>query len=77
MNAGAYERDWFTKDGGRRRIIWTNAPLRHANGALRCFIGTGIDITDRRTAPCGSAAFPRHRGGHLTYNRRRFLREPG
>lgn len=42
----AYENDWVIKDGSRRRIAWSNAPLLDANGAVKYVIGTGIDITE-------------------------------
>lgn len=44
----AHENDWVIKDGSRRRIAWSNAPLLDANGAVKYVIGTGIHITERK-----------------------------
>ncbi len=46
----AHENYWVIKDGSRRRIAWSNAPLLDANGAVKYVIGTGIDITERQQA---------------------------
>src|SRR5262245_12999833 len=45
-----HENEWLTKAGGRRRIAWSNAAVRDGEGAIARVIGTGIDVTDLRTA---------------------------
>ena len=45
-----HENDWLTKDGRRRRIAWSNAAIVGPDGDVRRVIGTGIDITELRTA---------------------------
>ncbi len=43
-----HENDWLTKDGRRRRIVWTNTGLVGPDGRLAHIIGTGIDVTEQR-----------------------------
>lgn len=45
-----HENEWFTKDGGRRRIAWSNAATRDEGGATSRVIGTGIDVTELRSS---------------------------
>ena len=40
-----YENDWKTRDGGRRRISWTNTVSLAADGSVQYVIGTGVDMT--------------------------------
>lgn len=40
-----YENDWKTRDGGRRRISWTNTVSFASDGSVQYIIGTGIDVT--------------------------------
>ena len=49
-DAVALEREgaWRTRDGERRQIAWSYAPLRGEDGALEYVIIKGIDITERR-----------------------------
>jgi PAS domain S-box-containing protein len=44
----AYESDWTTRDGSRRRIAWSNTVLPGAGSAPAHVITTGIDITERK-----------------------------
>lgn len=41
---------WVTKDGGRRRIRWTNAALTDDRGNLAHVISIGVDITEQQRA---------------------------
>ena len=43
-----YENDWITRDGERRRIVWSNTAVLGPDGTVRYVIGTGIDITERK-----------------------------
>ncbi len=43
-----YEHSWVTRDGARPRVAWTATPLRGSDGALRNFVVTGVDITERK-----------------------------
>jgi two-component system, cell cycle sensor histidine kinase and response regulator CckA len=44
-----FENSWLTR-GGRERIVeWSNAVLRDETGEVALVIGTGVDITDRRS----------------------------
>jgi PAS domain S-box-containing protein len=43
------ENYWVAKDGERRFIKWANSALRDEAGRVTLVLGTGIDITDRRT----------------------------
>lgn len=45
--ATAFENEWITKSGDRRRISFSNAPMHNEQGAVQYYIATGIDITDR------------------------------
>jgi PAS domain S-box-containing protein len=47
---GKHENYWVTKDGSRRFIRWSNSAVLDASGSVRYVIGTGIDITEFRTA---------------------------
>ena len=40
---------WLTKDGKRRLIAWSNTTLLDDHGSVWYVIGTGIDITERRS----------------------------
>lgn len=40
-----FENDWKTRDGGRRRIAWTNTVSLAADGSVQYVIGTGVDMT--------------------------------
>ncbi len=44
-----YENYWLTKDGKRRLIVWSNTVLQDDSGRVINIIGTGIDITEKRT----------------------------
>jgi len=44
------EVEWLTRDGQRRLIAWNNAMLTDESGRLQYMIGTGIDITERKSA---------------------------
>jgi PAS domain S-box-containing protein len=53
------EHDWITKEGRRRRIVWTNAVMRAsgaADGAVEHVIATGVDVTHRRIAEAAALA---------------------
>jgi len=43
------ENYWVTKDGTRRYIRWANSAIKNNDGAVEMVIGTGIDITERKT----------------------------
>ncbi len=43
------ENYWIAKDGSRRFIRWANTALLRDDGAIEMIIGTGIDITERKT----------------------------
>ncbi len=43
-----FEGDLLTTDGGRRRIIWSSAPLTNDTGRRTHVVLTGIDVTDER-----------------------------
>ena len=45
--ASAFENEWITKSGERRRISFSNVPLLDEQGEVLYYIATGIDITDR------------------------------
>ncbi|HZT19736.1 MAG TPA: PAS domain S-box protein [Dongiaceae bacterium] len=42
----AFENDWVTKDGRRRRISWLSTHLLDDRGQVEYVIGTGLDTTD-------------------------------
>ena len=44
------ENHWFTRDGGRRLIRWSNQVLRDEAGTFTHLIAVGIDITEQRQA---------------------------
>ncbi len=46
----AFEREWITKSGERRRISFSNAPLLKEDGQPEYYIVTGVDITGRYKA---------------------------
>jgi PAS domain S-box-containing protein len=48
--ASAFENEWLTKSGERRRISFSNVPLLNEQGAVQYYITTGIDITERYRA---------------------------
>ena len=43
-----FEGDLLTADGGRRRIVWSSAPLTNDTGRRTHVVLTGIDVTDER-----------------------------
>ncbi len=43
-----YEHSWVTRHGARPRVAWTARPLRGHDGAVRNFVVTGVDITERK-----------------------------
>src|SRR5208337_3340020 len=45
--ASAFENEWITKSGERRRISFSNVPMLVERGEVQYYIATGIDITDR------------------------------
>ena len=45
-----YEKYWVVRDGSRRLITWSNTALVNADGSLKYFITSGIDITERKQA---------------------------
>jgi PAS domain S-box-containing protein len=49
-HASEYENHWVTRDGERRLIAWSNAPLLDDQGGLAYVISTGIDVTERMQA---------------------------
>jgi diguanylate cyclase (GGDEF)-like protein/PAS domain S-box-containing protein len=44
----SHESDWLRRDGGRRRIVWSNATVLNDAGAVDLIVGCGNDITERR-----------------------------
>lgn len=48
--ATAFENEWITKSGERRRISFSNVPMLNGSGEAQYYIATGIDITDRYRA---------------------------
>jgi diguanylate cyclase (GGDEF)-like protein/PAS domain S-box-containing protein len=44
----AHENDWVRRDGGRRRIVWSNAAVLDTSGQPALIVGCGNDITERR-----------------------------
>jgi PAS domain S-box-containing protein len=50
--SGEVEREnyWRTKDGGKRLISWSSSVLRDSEGAFKCIIGIGQDITEQRAS---------------------------
>jgi PAS domain S-box-containing protein len=48
--ASAFENEWITKSGERRRISFSNVPTLNQQGAVEYYVTTGIDITDRYRA---------------------------
>jgi PAS domain S-box-containing protein len=48
--ASAFESEWLTKSGERRRISFSNVPTLNEQGAVAYYVTTGIDITDRYRA---------------------------
>ncbi|HUR53364.1 MAG TPA: EAL domain-containing protein [Gemmataceae bacterium] len=42
------ENDWLARDGGRRRVVWSNSVVRDDAGAVELVVACGIDITERR-----------------------------
>jgi PAS domain S-box-containing protein len=43
----AFENEWITKSGERRRISFANVPMLNDAGAVEYYITTGIDLTER------------------------------
>ena len=43
---GVYHSHWLTRDGGRRRIAWSNACLLDEDGDVEFVVGTGVDVTE-------------------------------
>jgi len=48
--ASAFENEWITKSGERRRISFSNVPTLNEQGQVQFYITTGVDITDRYRA---------------------------
>jgi len=48
--SSAFENEWITKSGERRRISFSNVPALNEQGQVQYYITTGIDITDRYRA---------------------------
>jgi PAS domain S-box-containing protein len=48
--ASAFENEWITKSGERRRISFSNVPTLNEQGEVQYYVTTGIDITDRYRA---------------------------
>jgi PAS domain S-box-containing protein len=46
----AYESDWLAKDGARRLIAWSATAHLGEDGTVEYVVGTGMDITDARSA---------------------------
>ena len=44
------ENIWLTKEGKQELISWSNAALRDESGKIQFVLGTGIRITDQKTA---------------------------
>jgi diguanylate cyclase (GGDEF)-like protein/PAS domain S-box-containing protein len=44
------ENIWLTKEGKQELISWSNAALRDENGKIQFVLGTGIRITEQKTA---------------------------
>src|SRR5256885_7455882 len=44
----SHESDWLRRDGGRRRIVWSNAVVPDSTGKAELIVGCGDDITERR-----------------------------
>ncbi len=45
---GTHENDVVTATGARRTLMWRNAVVRDATGAVTAGISTGVDVTERR-----------------------------
>ena len=45
-----HENDWLTRDGGRRRIAWSNTVSQDERGNLRYIVSSGLDVTEQRVA---------------------------
>ncbi|HQR28900.1 MAG TPA: PAS domain S-box protein [Anaeromyxobacteraceae bacterium] len=45
---GTHENDVLAAGGARRRLLWRNAVVRDATGAVTAGISTGVDVTGRR-----------------------------
>ncbi|MBD0364148.1 MAG: CHASE3 domain-containing protein, partial [Coleofasciculus sp. C3-bin4] len=50
QSIGESENYWITKDGNRQLIAWSGNALKNADGSVKYFIVTGIDITERQRA---------------------------
>jgi PAS domain S-box-containing protein len=48
--ASAFENEWITKSGERRRISFSNVPTLNEQGSVEYYVTTGIDVTDRYRA---------------------------
>jgi diguanylate cyclase (GGDEF)-like protein/PAS domain S-box-containing protein len=44
----SHENDWLTRDGRRRRIVWSHSVVLDDAGHVAMVVGCGNDITDRR-----------------------------
>jgi len=44
-----HENHWLTRTGQKRLIVWSNTVLRGPEDAVEYVIGTGIDVTERRS----------------------------
>lgn len=50
INSNVYENYWLNRDGERRMISWSNAPIFDAAGQVEYVVGVGVDISDRVAA---------------------------
>ncbi len=48
--AGYVERPLITRDGAERLVAWHTAVIRDDAGAVLCLLGSGQDVTERRSA---------------------------
>jgi sigma-B regulation protein RsbU (phosphoserine phosphatase) len=43
-----YESDWVTREGGRRRIAWSNAAIAGPDDRIEHIVSVGTDVTEQR-----------------------------
>lgn len=43
-----YEADWLTRDGRRRRVVWSNTAIATPTGEVTHVVATGHDVTEQR-----------------------------
>jgi diguanylate cyclase (GGDEF)-like protein/PAS domain S-box-containing protein len=56
----AYEDDWLTRGGERRRIEWSNTAILDEQGEVLYVVATGLDVTARRAAEVALARLNDH-----------------